>query len=281
MTGGSGFVGAATVRALRTLGLTCVAASRQPDITLAPIAHLDVTDHRSWEAFERDLRGQRVTGIVHLAASYDVVENTRGACEVVDAARRWAVPRVVVASTIGVYGGVPSPFREDSPLPLETPHGVPAAKKALELLAAHAPTEVVVARLAAVWGPGGNPDSRFFALPRLVHAAARGLASTAREGDAIDLIHVDDCGRALALLQTAPTLAHRVYNVGSGRPTANREVADAVRTARPAADILLESGAATPPAWMDVQRLGDEGFEPRRELVEGVADYVRQAAAQV
>lgn len=276
VTGGSGFIGSATVRAIRQRGLECLAASRHPDPVLDPVTVLDVTNAADWESLRRR---SPIDGIVHLAAGHDVVANTRGVCEVLDAARRWNVPRVVMASTIGVYGGAASPFREDAPLELETPYPIPAAKKALELLAAHAPGEVVVARLGAVWGPGGNPDSRFFALPRMVHAAAVAAPSVAREDDAVDLIHVDDAARALALLMSAPTLTHRVYNVGSGRPTSNRRVAEAVRIARPEADVVLETGADAPPAWMDVSRLHDLGFRPTRSLVEGVADYLDHVTA--
>ena len=50
----------------------------------------------------------------------------------------------------------------------------------------------------------GNPDSRFFALPRTVHAAAADTSAAAREDDAIDLIHVDDAARALLDLGTQP-----------------------------------------------------------------------------
>jgi UDP-glucose 4-epimerase len=264
VTGGTGFIGSRTTRALEDMGEACVATGRRD---------LDVTDPTAWERI-----GARhaITGIVHLAASYDVVEHTVGVGHALRFAARWGVRRVSVASTIGVYGGASPPFREDTPLPLATPHEIPAAKKVAEILCGLArDVEAVALRLPAVWGPGGNPNSRFFALPRLVYAAARGEPATARADDGIDLCHVEDCARAIALVQTAPRLRHRVYNVGTGRATANREIVDAIREVRPDARLALEPGAAHPPAWLDVARLReDTAFAPTHTLQDGIAAYL-------
>ena len=263
VTGGTGFIGSHTTRALEDLGEACLATGRR---------ELDVTDPAAWE---RIAARHAITGIVHLAASHDVVENTVGVGHLLRFAARWGVRRVSVASTIGVYGGASPPFREDAPLPLHTPHAIPASKKVAEILCGLADVEAVALRLPAVWGPGGNPDSRFFALPRLVYAAARGEPASARADDAIDLCHVEDCARAIALLHTAARLRHRIYNVGSGRATANREIVEAIRELRPDARLALEPGAAHPPAWLDVARLrADTGFAPTHTLRDGIATYL-------
>jgi nucleoside-diphosphate-sugar epimerase len=58
---------------------------------------------------------------------------------VFEAAQTWGVERVGVASTIGVYAGAPgpSPYREDTPLPMTAGHVIPAFKKIGELLTDH------------------------------------------------------------------------------------------------------------------------------------------------
>jgi UDP-glucose 4-epimerase len=77
---------------------------------------------------------------------------------VVQAAGEWQVPRVGMASTVGVYGGVTAepPYREDLPLPMTAGHVIPAFKKAGELLtdylAGATGIEILSYRISP-WGP--------------------------------------------------------------------------------------------------------------------------------
>jgi UDP-glucose 4-epimerase len=93
------------------------------------------------------------------------------------------------------------------------------------------------------------------------------------------MLYVKDCARAIALLQTRGQLQHAVYNVGSGHPTSNRELTEALRTAAPRARLELEPGRN--PAGpgrdiaLDTTRLRrDTGFEPRYDLQRAAADYI-------
>jgi UDP-glucose 4-epimerase len=190
-------------------------------------------------------------------------------------ARAWGVRRVTLASTIGVYAGVHErALREDPPLPMTAPVSIPAAKKCGEIIASLADGfEVANMRIGASWGPQGAPRSPFFALPALVNAAVDGRHETARADDGIDALYVKDCGRAIALLQTAPTLNHTTYNVGTGRSITNREVAAAIGRVLPGAQIALTDGG-NEQAYLDVTRLRqDTGFEPAYDLDRGIADY--------
>jgi UDP-glucose 4-epimerase len=97
--------------------------------------------------------------------------------------------------------------------------------------------------------------------------------------DATDLCYVKDCGRAIALLQLAPTLNHRTYNVASGRVTTNGEVAAAIRAVVPDARIDLPEGrdpdGPERDIHLDVTRLRqDTGFRPAYDTGRAVADYV-------
>ncbi|TQS29318.1 NAD(P)-dependent oxidoreductase [Microbispora sp. KK1-11] len=325
VTGGRGFIGAHTVRALLDLGERCVLGQRAAGPPPALVSEREVRDGRA--VVERmdctDLgsvlavgRRHRVTGIVHLAAAGmgasapldELSANAAGLFTVLRAAREWGAGRVVVASTIGVYAGVADPaLREDAPLPVASPHPIPAGKKIAEVtadVAASSGLDVVAARIGAIWGPLGRPSSPFFAAPRLVHAAARhaaadGGASTSPAGearatgeggasdeappcyagDAVDMCYARDCGRALALLQTTATLRHRTYNVGGGRAVANQEVAAAIGRAVPgAAPALLPGrspGAPAVDARLDISRLReDTGYAAEYDLDRAVADYV-------
>ncbi|QKG25955.1 NAD-dependent epimerase/dehydratase family protein [Actinomadura verrucosospora] len=295
VTGGLGFIGSHVARALLGLGESCLltrhsAAPR--DVPPGAVAErLDMADRDAFLAL-----GDRydVTGIVHLASTplrgTDVVAemraNTSGLLNAFEAARAWGVRRVCVASTIGVYAGVrDSPFREDAPLPPGVPHPIPAFKRSAEALASaiagHAEFEAVCLRIGAVWGPRGRADSPFFAIPGLVNAAVRGepYPKKVYSGDGIDALYAPDCGRAVALLQTAGTLRHAVYNIGSGHVTTNAQVATAIRKALPDAPLdLIEGRAPDAPDEdyrLDVTRLRDDtGFTPVHDLDDAVADYV-------
>ncbi|HEY1573043.1 MAG TPA: NAD(P)-dependent oxidoreductase [Pseudonocardiaceae bacterium] len=296
ITGGLGFVGTHTTRAFLDRDESCVLVQRStttlPDTLAgapgkAVVEQVDITDRA---AFLDVGRRHPVTGIVHLAGAFggtDPIEDARretgGLLTVLEAARDWRVPRVTIASTIGVYGGAPgtSPFREDVPLPLAAGPLIPAVKKIDELLADLVGdalgVEVVRCRIGAVWGPGGRPSSRFLAAPELVHAAVRGIPvdSPHHADDGIDLCYAPDCGTAIALLQLSGGLSHTVYNVASGRPTSNGEIADAIRRVVPDARIELAPGTRHGSTWLDVTRLReDTGFTPARDTDSAVADYV-------
>jgi len=243
----------------------------------------------------------KITGIVHLAGSVpwppgadEPVLGARKAIgsllNVVQAAADWQVRRVGVASTIGVYGGVAAkgPLSEDTPLPMAAFHVIPAFKKIGELLgdylAGVAGIEIVNYRISP-WGPGGNPASPFTALPQIVHAAARGtnpdfsaLRAPAYADDGIDVCYVKDCARAIALLQLAPQLRHRTYNIAAGQTLTNQEVADAVKAIVPDARIELpsrEPAGSGQRMCLDIGRLrADTGYERAYGTEAAVADYI-------
>jgi UDP-glucose 4-epimerase len=309
VTGGLGFVGSHTTRALLDLGESCVLVQRRspvlPDDLAGPggqrvfTERADVTDLAALLAVGTR---HQITGIVHLAGSVpwppgaaEPVDGARMAVgsllNVLQAARDWQVPRVAIASTIGVYGGVVAegPLREDVPLPMAAGHVIPAFKKIGELLADYLADatgiEIINLRISP-WGPGGNPMSPFTAAPQLVHAGARGTApdfsalrSPAYADDGFDMCYVKDCARAIALLQLAPRLAHRTYNVASGQVLTNREVAAAVSRLVPDARIELPEGRSPAGSGqgirLDISRLRqDTGYQPAYDTQTAVADYI-------
>jgi UDP-glucose 4-epimerase len=309
ITGGLGFIGSHTTRAMLDLGESCVLVQRRaaavPDAFVGEagrrvfVEQADITDR---QAFLEIGKRHKITGIVHLAGSvpwppgaYEPVDGARKAVDsllnVIQAASDWEVARVSTASTIGVYGGAAGnpPYREDMPLPMTAAHVIPAFKKIGELLGDYLADvtgiEVISYRISP-WGPGGNPASPFSAAPQLVHAATRGtvpdfsaLRSPAYAGDGLDMCYVKDCGRAIALLQLAPQLSHRTYNIASGRVLTNREIAAAVKRLVPDARIELPEGQnpAGPgqEVWLDITRLReDTGYQPAYDTEGAVADYI-------
>ncbi len=306
ITGGLGFIGRHTARALLEMGEPCVLTRHQstPEAEIiAPwmgkqafIEPLDVANRDSWLEIGKR---HRITGIIHLAGpALSITDPFRAAALAVDgllnalfAAREWGGARVSVASTIGVYGGAfTETLREEAPLPLSAAHVIPATKKVYEVLCSYvgasAGLQVACLRLSAIWGPLGRADSPFFPLPRMIHAAAKGTAPAgARAGarmyaeDGMDLCYVKDCAAAISRVQLARTLNHAVYNVGFGRAVTNREVAAAISRAAPGASFDLAEGfdPAGPrhTIGMDISRLRDDtGFSPSFSVEAGIEDYV-------
>jgi UDP-glucose 4-epimerase len=308
VTGGMGFIGQHTARALLDLGESCVLtqhrAARDAGLiggeigTRAFIEPLDITDTA---AFLEIGSRHEITGIVHLAGpgigTPDPVDGfragTQGLLNVLQAAREWSVPRVGIASTIGVYAGTTAdnPIREDLPLPMVSPHQIVAHKKSDEIIAgsvaSRAGFEAVSLRIAGVWGPRHrHPRSNLGVAPLLVQAAVGGRApdfspplSPAYAGDGGDLCYAKDCGRAIALLQTAPKLNHAAYNVGSGRATTNGDLAAAIRHVIPDAAIELPEGrdprGPGRAFYLDITRIHqDTGYQPEYDTGRGVADYI-------
>jgi len=301
VTGGSGFIGSHTIRALHGFGEASVVVQRRTGQVPAHLADLPVVAEQADVADLGALRAigarHQITGIVHLAGypaprgTVGGIEATQGLLDgllnVARVAQEWGVRRVGLASTLGVYSGIETggPLTEDLPVRLTAPHPIPRSKMIAELLgeqlAEATGVEFVNFRISGTWGPLGHEDP-FFAAPALIHAAASGqpldlsgLLVQPRLGDGLDLCYVKDTGRAIALLQLAGNLKHRTYNIASGRVTTNADVIAAIRQTVPGADLQLPAGTGRPGAALDITRLRqDTGFEPEYDTARATADYI-------
>jgi UDP-glucose 4-epimerase len=303
VTGGAGFIGSHTVRALLDAGKDCFIPKHQEvrDVTFFEdelnkrifIEQVDLSKKDELLAL-----GDKydITGIVHLAApgfggafTQDFRDHVALLTNVLDAAEAWGVKRVTFASALGVYAGITElPWKEDAPLSLIAPAPIVALKKISEITANFVnmsdKVECVALRIAAVFGPLQNP--MITAANRLAHAAATGapvklegtvFTTYAQEG--FDYCYVKDVARGIALLQTADKLNHRIYNVASGQATTNQTVADAVKALHPNLEISLPEGKdphgiGLVPA-MDITRLReDTGYGPQFGIREAMEDYI-------
>ncbi|HTE54568.1 MAG TPA: NAD(P)-dependent oxidoreductase [Kofleriaceae bacterium] len=304
VTGGMGFIGLNTARALVAAGESCVLGrhhvDRMPDFLRAAPAgrvHVEPLDVGDPSSLRRIGERHAIDGIIHLAAhlgSGDPVDAARDAfaslVNVLEVARAWRVKRVSLASTIGVYAGLAEArCREDAALPVASPHFIPAVKKCWEVMASHVGerigVEVVLLRLAGLWGPLKASTN---ALPSLLaHAAVRGdrpdlgqlLFDRPLADDGYDMCYVEDGARAIALLHTAAGLSHRIYNVGSGRATRNQELIDAVKALVPGFELELPrrpaGDAARELSHLDIARLRqDTGYTPSTDVAAGMAAYI-------
>ena len=295
VTGGLGMIGAHIASALVDLGHeVVVTAHRRAEVPSflagrVTVESLDVTDR---DAFLALAGRHEISDIVHLAGSIPGKDpvcffrtETTGLLNALDAARTWGVRRFAVASSLGVYiGQAETRWHEELALPTAAlPHLIIAFKKAVEPLTTHSlqgsGVQPVVLRIGGTWGPLMDPESPFNYIPPYISAVLRGEEPRPLHADdGGDCCYAPDAGRAIALLMTAETLRHDTYNVSSGRPFTNRELADALQAITPGLRLDLrpgrQDGSGDDP-YLDTTRLTrDTGFAPAFDVATAVADYV-------
>ena len=227
LTGATGALGPAVVRAFSAAGWDCRTLSRTPPDTEAfPAVPHTIADINDREALASAMR--HVDVVVHLAALLHVSRppqptdaeyrrvNVDGAIAAFDAARACGVKRVVFTSSIAVYGGArPGVLDEASSVEPDSPYARTKHEAEVELqrrAGRDGAPDVVVLRLAAVYGPGirGNYD-------RLVRAIARGRFVPVGAGtNRRTLVYEDDAARAIVLAASHPEAGGRTFNVVGG-----------------------------------------------------------------
>lgn len=264
VTGGAGYIGSHTLRALRRAGHSVVVvddlrAGQARFVEGVPLWRHDAGDReRLRELFARY---GPFDGVLHFAASISVADSMRqplsywrnnalGSLQLIDASLDHGVRAFVFSSTAAVYG-LPEfqPIPEASPLAPINPYG--ASKAAVEQILADVERAHGM-RFAALryfnacgadpaGGLGECHEPETHLIPIALEAAAGlrpelvvyGTDYPTRDGTCIrDYVHVSDLAdahvRALeALLAGGPG---GPYNLGTGRGQSIREVLDAVAT---------------------------------------------------
>jgi UDP-glucose 4-epimerase len=304
--GGNGVIGHFVTRRLVAQGHRPVVMSRGGDPALiadvvdsCEMAIGDVTDA---DCVDRMMRSNAISHVVHLGAvlpnvaeadpARGIRANVEGTAVVLEAARKNAVRRVVMASSKAVYGPgrgafahpTYKPIPEDAPLMPTTVYGV--SKVAAEQLArvyrrTHG-LEVASLRFGATIGPGkiarhGGSFSRFSTI--LENAMAGKSVVVASAGDAVcDSLFNDDVARGIICALEAPVLASDVFNIATGTGFSLRDYAAAVKRVYPHADISVAAGhgdAMSTSFVLDATRAREElGFVADPDVDHIVANYI-------
>lgn len=180
-------------------------------------------------------------GVFHFAAlwllqcheyprtAFDV--NVRGTFNVLDGCVRNGVKRLVWSSSASVYGdAVEEPMTEEHPFNNKNFYG--ATKICGEAMARayhfRYGLDYVGLRYMNVYGPRQDYRGAYIAvIMKMLDAIDRGQGPTilGDGSEAFDFVAVEDCGRANICAMTATT-TDRFYNVGTGKRTSLREVAE-------------------------------------------------------
>ncbi|VVJ25288.1 UDP-glucose 4-epimerase (EC [Amycolatopsis camponoti] len=286
VTGGSGFIGRAVVRALRDRGVPVTVVDRVPFPDDSGDVRVVTGDLRD-AAVREEAVTRESAGIVHLAALTSVLksvelpedtfaDNVLVTQELLELARRLEVPKFLLASTNAVIGDVgTATITPDLPLRPLTPYG--ATKAACEMLlsgyaGAYGMTTCAL-RFTNVYGPGMSHKDSF--VPRMMRAALTGggikIYGDGRQRR--DLVHVDDVvGAILSAFESGHT--GRAI-VGAGRSVSVLEMVEAVREVT-GAELPVEHVEAPagemPAVVVDVSASAKTiGYRPEISLTDGLA----------
>ena len=286
VTGGGGFVGFPTVRALLAEGARIRIFDVAEPTRLADLGcEVVLGDVADADAVEAACMGIEL--VVHLAVlplnqanakpSLAFETNVRGSFNLFDAAGRVGVTRVVYASASSAYGPTEAyPIVEDHPL--RPTAFYPASKAAGEMLlrglAGTYGYSFAVLRYMNVYGPGQTAG--------VVPAVARALLAGERpqlSGDgsqAFDFVHIDDCAQA-NMLAIASDISGAELNVGSGQATSLNELVSAFgKVLGRQTEPLYEGAVSTaPPRVGSIERAQSLiGYEPKVSLSDGLASVL-------
>ncbi len=250
VTGGGGFIGTHTVRALVRQGRRV----RVLDNFSTGNAHNLQTVDGEVEVVQGDVRDREtvrravegVQHVIHLAATAcvntSVVDphlchtvNMMGTLEVLVEARDAEVEGVVLASSCSIYGDQQTlPIKEtfesspSSPYALSKRTNEEQARLFFELYGLH----TCVLRYFNVYGPGQAADSAYAAvIPKFIDAVRKGenIRVFGDGSQTRDFIFVEDVVRAnIAALGGSPRRLGNVYNIGSGTSISITELAEKV-----------------------------------------------------
>jgi UDP-glucose 4-epimerase len=289
VTGASGFIGSHVVDKLRAAGhrpvLYDVRPPSEPSHRELPHVRGDLAE---LDRLERAMRA--CDAVIHLAAAADVNEvqadpveaerrNARCTVNVLEAARRTEIGRVVYASTIWVYSDTPAGCHEES-LPLLPPaHFYSATKLAGELYcrsyAELYGVEYTVLRFGIPYGPRARPAA---VVPAFVTKALAGEPLKIA-GDGLQsrrFVYVEDLAEGI-VRGLAPVAANRTYNLVGEVDTTIREIAETVREVVGDVEIEYVAGRTGDFAGAPVsgRRAATElGWEATTPFAEGLRRYV-------
>lgn len=293
VTGGAGFIGAHLTARLVERGFEVVVlddlswgdASKLAGLPAVRLLRGDVQELPQLAA-----QLGSFSHVFHLAAlisAYQSLEqpdqyfdtNVKGLLRVLELCAKSQAPRLVFASTSGVYGNSEHARKSEQDLP--RPTTVYAATKLageqlLDMYRSRIGFDDVALRFFNVYGPGQSTKHPYANVTcRFSHAAAKGSAVQLYGDGSVtrDFIYIDDVVEAVLTVAFEKT-RHRVYNVGTGRSVSIADLLDTVQrlAARP---LAVERHAAWPndiqDIVADVGRLeGEFRFRARVGLEQGL-----------
>jgi UDP-glucose 4-epimerase len=302
VTGGAGFIGSHTIERLLAAGHEATAFDNLSTGKPSNLAGLGVRlvegDVRDMEALEETLGTERYDAVLHLAALVSVPLsvadplgsqeiNTRGTLNVLEAARRHGVRRVVHASSAAVYGELAPPLHEGMHLAPMSPYAAQKLQNEIDagVYARLYGLETVSLRYFNVFGPRQDPKSPYSGVLSIFIDALKDGRQPLIFGDGQqtrDFVYVGDVAAANALALTKD-LDHGVFNVGTGTKTSILAAYQAIAAAMDAhgePGFGPERGGDIRHSLANLSAIVDTlGYRPATTFAEGIRQTVAWAQA--
>lgn len=301
VTGGAGFIGSNLVRALlerghQVRGLDNLSTGHRENLDGLDVG-LHVVDLSEAAQVRAAVRG--IDTVFHMAAMISVPAsmqepasayqaNVLGTLNVLEAARREGVRRVVLSSSCAVYGNSSAIVSETTPPCPLSPYAASklAAEDLTRLYHNAFGLETVCLRYFNVYGPRQDPNSPYAAvIPLFIGAMLAGEPVTVF-GDgqqSRDFVYVEDVVKANLLASEDPGAVGEVLNIGTGTSMSVMDLVAALRGLIPhtpepmfgperPGDIRFSSG--------DIRKAtGTLGYRPAHDLQQGLRETVEWVRA--
>ncbi len=300
ITGGAGFIGSHLAEHFSASGSEVRVLDNLRTGYLRNLEGLNCDFHRGsvTEAEELAAAMDRVELVFHLAAMVSVPEsmehpdecvriNTLGTLNVLAAAKRAGVRKVVLASSAAVYGDNPQVPKSEGMLPEpKSPYAVTKldGEYYLRMYRDAWGLDTVSLRFFNVFGPRQDPGSHYAAaVPIFIHRALR-HQDIVIFGDGTqvrDFVYVKDLVRAILL---AVERGRDVYNVGRGEYITILELAQRIVQITGSRSKIVfadERPGDIHASFSDISRLCGLGYTPSSDLETGLAATIQYFSALV
>ena len=303
VTGGSGFIGSNVIEEL-------MKSFKVVNLDLKPSKNSEIEqmigDIRDKELVEKVV--EKCDVIIHLAAQVSVplsidypqktLEiNVQGTQNIIDAAHKFGIKRLIMASSAAVYGEASNlPLAEESAGQCLSPYAQSKWENETQImLAREKGLEAVALRFFNVYGPGQSKDGTYAAvIPKFVEMLTTGKQPIVH-GDGLqsrDFIHVKDLVRAIeSLLECNWKLVDdHTYNLASQSQTTILELIELINSS--IVKITPNFNIAEPNfeqsrkgdiihSYADISKISNTlNWGPSIEISQGIEELVRMSLKQ-
>ena len=298
VTGGSGFIGSNVIDEL-------MKSFKVVNLDLKPSKNSEIEqiigDIRDKELVEQVV--EKCDVIIHLAAQVSVplsidhpqktLEiNVQGTQNIIDAAHKFGIKRLIIASSAAVYGEASDlPLKEESAGQCLSPYAQSKWENETQImLARENGLEAVALRFFNVYGPGQSTDGAYAAvIPKFVEMLTTGKQPIIHADglQSRDFVHVKDLVRAIEKLLECNwnLVGGHAYNLASQSQTTILDILKLINTSikKTNPDFnLIEPNFEQPRkgdikhSFADISKItGTLNWKPSMELSQGIEELVR------